>query len=89
MMEALIWGGVLSTVVVAYIVWVVRQTKRGRLNFGGRPLDVQRRPQPVQPAADTAAGCFTGLITMLLVLAVLLVGLFALIWIIKRMWEIA
>ena len=61
----------------------MRARRRGRLNFRGRPTKVNTEGLDV--FGGTVLGC-AGVIGMLIAA---LVGLFVLVWLIKRMWELA
>jgi hypothetical protein len=70
-------------VAVAYVAWVVRAHRQGRLNFQGRPAEANT--EGLELLGGTVLGC-AGVIGVVIAA---LVGLFVLVWLIKRMWELA
>ena len=77
---------VAAVVIAVYIAYVVRAFKRGTLSFKGQPAP----PRMATPTSGNGGGeIIGGCVLALLVLGAMLVGLFMVIWIIKRMWEAA
>jgi hypothetical protein len=70
-----------AALVAGYGAYIWRAHRQGRLNFRGRGADVNTRLEFI---GGTALGC----LGMVGVIVVALIGLFALVWLIKRMWEL-
>jgi hypothetical protein len=68
---------------VGYVAYVMRAHHRGRLNFRGRPTKVNTE------GLDLLGGTVLGCGGVIGVVIAALVGLFVLVWLIKRMWELA
>jgi hypothetical protein len=73
-----------AALAVAYSAYVWRAHRQGRLNFRGRVADVNTTIG-LADITETAGGCLAVVGAIIGVL----IGLFALIWLIKRMWELA
>jgi hypothetical protein len=71
------------TTAAAYLAYVMRAHRQGRLNFRGRPAEPNT--EGLEALGGMAGGC-AGIIGAVIAA---LVGLFVLIWLIKRMWELA
>jgi len=69
--------------VAAYSAYVWQAHRQGRLNFRGRVADANT--EGIKIIMGTVLGCL-GIVGAIVGV---LIGLFALVWLIKRMWETA
>jgi len=85
--EVVVFVVICAVAVIAYIAYVVRAHKHGTLNFRGRP-DVASHAGIAEGLGECVAG-LGGCVSALVALLAMPVGLYGLIWIIKRMWKAA